>query len=286
PDSFPTRRSSDLTTSHGRTIHAQLRPGLDETLQRLSRTLQVTPFAVMFAAYNVLLHRYARVTDIAVGVPIATRPHPALEQLIGSFLNVLVHRNDLSAASTFEELVAVVPDTALDASAHQAVPFERVVEVLDLPRDTSRLPLVQVLFNVANAPVPSDLLPGIQAEMLMLYRTAAQFELSLHVHGNAVFLEYNTDLFEDGTAERLLDEYCQLLEQVATNPQLPLAALRVASDTDRAQLAQWNATERAYRTDVTLVDLLVEQAERTPDAIAVSAPDGMYTYAQLLRRAQ
>src|SRR5690606_19513019 len=275
-----------MTTSHGRTIHAQLRPGLDETLQRLSRTLQVTPFAVMFAAYNVLLHRYARVTDIAVGVPIATRPHPALEQLIGSFLNVLVHRNDLSAASTFEELVAIVQDTALDASAHQAVPFERVVEVLDLPRDTSRLPLVQVLFNVANAPVPSDLLPGIQAEMLMLDRTAAQFELSLHVHGNAVFLEYNTDLFEDGTAERLLDEYCQLLEQVATNPQLPLAALRVASDTDRAQLAQWNATERAYRTDVTLVDLLVEQAERTPDAIAVSAPDGAYTYVQLLRRAQ
>src|SRR5690606_14710598 len=101
----------------------------------------------------------------------------------------------------------------------------------------------QVLFNVANAPVPAGLFPTLQVDPVLLDRNAAQFELSLHVHDRTLYLEYNTDLFSDALAERILSMYQDVLERVLSDPGAPLHTLITAPPQDRTQLDEWNSTE-------------------------------------------
>ena len=241
---------------------------------------------VMLAAFKTLLAAYSRQSDIAVGVPIAGRGSTATQDLIGTFVNTLVHRNDLSNDPSFRELITRVRTTALDAFAHQDAPFEVLVRELQLTRDTSRSPLFQVLFNVANTRAEAAPLGDLVATYVPLQRVAAQFDLTLNVGLNEmqsdVTLTFNTSLFARPTAERLLSQFITLLEQAAESPDLPLSALQRAATIDqRQQLDEWNATARPIEPSVSLLSLVDERVRRHADRTAVESPTGSFTYAEL-----
>jgi hypothetical protein len=175
-------------------------------LRELSRKESVTLFMTLMAAFKTLLHRYTSAEDILVGTTIANRNHPEIERLIGFFVNTLVLRTDLSGNPTFSELLAREREVALEAYAHQDVPFEKLVEELQPERRLSHTPLFQVVFSMQNDPMPVSELPGLSLTRIEVDSGTAMFDLVLGItnagdamHG--LFL-YNTDLFEATTVSR------------------------------------------------------------------------------------
>ncbi|HKG79910.1 MAG TPA: condensation domain-containing protein, partial [Pyrinomonadaceae bacterium] len=221
---------------------------VSEGLKELSQREGVTLFMTLLAAFKVLLYRYTGQADIVVGSPIAGRTRAEVENLIGFFVNTLVLRTDLSGGPGFRELLGRVRETALGAYAHQDVPFEKLVEELQPERDLSRSPLFQVMFALQNAPQESLRLEGLTLSYLKTESGVAKFDLSLFMadssEGIKGALEYNTDLFERETVERLLGHFRILLEAIVGEPQRAVTELPLLSEAERQQLlVEWNETE-------------------------------------------
>ena len=268
---------------------ADLDPALLRTLRRLSQQAGATLSMTLLAAFQVLLQRCTGQDDFAVALPIANRRDVALEGLIGAFVNTLVLRADLSGAPTFGEALARTRQSALEAYAHQDMPFARLVAELNPERRLSHNPLVQVMFNHINVPLPT-LPPGeLAAKTVELDRGAAQFDLTLTVLDlpgrEQLSLEYDTDLFEPDTARRFLRHYLNLLRAIAADPARPVAALPLLDPAERHQLlVAWNDTARPY-PDQSLAELFEAQAERTPDAPALLAGEQSLSCRALNERA-
>lgn len=288
-----------------------------EDLKRLSKTLGATLFMVVLAAYEALLARYAGQTDIVVGTSNGNRAQMEIEPLIGFFVNTQALRTDLSGDPTFREIVRRVQAVALDAFAHQDIPFEKLVEELRLPRDLSRTPLFQVMCIIQNTPLEGlersiregglDNALGIHAPDAPL-TTAAQRMLTVRgaqrvliEHGTSKFdqtlyfsdttagikgsLEYNTDLFDHATIARMLNHLENVIGAVLRNPDLRLSELPLLGDSEEEELLhEWNDTRRDWGPGRTAPALFARQARRTPDRVAVSFGDASLTYAQLDER--
>ena len=186
----------------------------------------------------------AQVSKPAVS-PIANRQRLESERLVGTLVNTLVMRNDLSGDPSFAELLAQVHETALQAYAHQDTPFEHLVEQFAGHRDRLYSPLVQVMFNVLNAPLAVNGFPGLAVEDFAFDQRAAQFDLSLSVDTdvfNRVQLEYSTDLFVHATAERLLAGFMSLLDQVLSVPERGLSSYGLLGADVQSQLYDFNLT--------------------------------------------
>lgn len=250
---------------------------------------RATLFMGLLAAFTILLSRYSGQHDIAVGVPIANRTRVATETIVGTFVNTLVMRTDLSGAPSFVELLTRVRNTAIEAYEHQDVPFERLVGELAPPRDLSHSPLIQVLFNVVNAPLHDIHFDGLAWTPVEFDGGTSQFDLTLTVDpvvSKTASLAFRTDLFSAATSERLLNGYRTLLENIAAQPHKRISEYQILSaDEQHRMLVEWNRTEAVYPNDRSLPALIAEQAERTPDAIAVSAGSNHLRYGELNRRA-
>jgi len=292
PLDLPTDRPRPTFFSfRGDRVLAPISAEMEAGIHRLARSLKATPFMVLLAVFNVLLHTRTRQQDIAVGVPIANRTQHEIEALIGTFVNTLVHRNDLSGDPTFRQFVEQVRHTALDAYTHQDLPFELLVKELNPTRDTSRAPIFQVLFNLANAPAPARWLNDVTVEPLILRLGVAQFDVTLnvllHETGSGIQISYNTDLFDRETAQRLLDHYVEILTRAIAQPDARIADIGAPPAQERQLLLEeWNRTEQVWPDDADLPRMIAEQAARTPNRIAVDSPTGSYTYAELLDAAQ
>ena len=263
---------------------------LSDQLQALSRNEGVTLFMTLLAAFQTLLHRYTGQDDVAVGSPIAGRLRPEIEGLIGFFVNTLVLRSDLSGNPTFKELLSRVRKTAFGAYEHQDVPFEKLVEVLHPERDLSRSPLVQVWFAFQNIPRQVLALPGLTVSPVEVQNETAKFDLSLYMwdepKGLAVKLEYNTDLFETSTIDRLLGHFRTLVEGIVADPNQRLSELPLLNEAEKHQLlVDWNATHADSPKDKHIHELFEEQVERSPDAIAIIFEEQQLTYRDLNNRA-
>ena len=181
-------------------------------------------------------------------------------------------------------------EVTLGAFAHQDVPFEKLVEELQPERDTSRTPLFQVMFSLQNAPMPSRQLGGVLMRLTDDESTSAQFDLTIDLleRDDAIIcaLEFNTDLFDRETAERMLGHYLRLLEEVVADPHRPLLALPVLTEREREQLlVEWNDTAREYPRDKCIHELFEEQAERRAASVALALDGERVTYSDLNRRA-
>ena len=219
---------------------------LSERLNVLSRSQGATLFMTLLATFQALLARYSGEEDIVVGTPIANRNRSEIEGLIGFFANTLALRTDLSGDPTFAELLGRVKEVALGAYAHQDMPFEKLVEELRPERSLSHNPLFQVLFSLQNAPRQAFELAGLTLKPLEAASGTAKFDISLFMSETSEGLrgrvEYNTDLFDAGTMERMLKHYEVLLEAAVENPglrisQLPLlTATRTAADAGGVEL--------------------------------------------------
>ncbi|HYN83948.1 MAG TPA: amino acid adenylation domain-containing protein, partial [Pyrinomonadaceae bacterium] len=262
-------------TFGGASVSFELSADAAQALRELSRREGATLFMTLLAAFQTLLHRYTRQTDISVGVPVANRTRAEVEDLIGFFVNTLVLRADLSGDPTFTELLARVREVALEANAHQDVPFEKLVEALQPERDPSRNPLFQVLFALQNAPPDELRLGDVVMHVEEFDSGSTRFDVELHVRERGAALAgtlvYNTDLFDETTARRMVGHFRTLLEGVAADPRRRVSALPLLTRDERRQvLDEWNATGARFTPAASLHELFEQQVARTPDAPAVS----------------
>ena len=259
---------------------------LANQLKEIGRREGATLFMTLLAAFQTLLWRYSGQEDVAVGSPIAGRLRKETEGVIGFFANTLVMRTALVGSPTFRELLGRARQTVLGALEHQEMPFERLVEELNPPRDTSRHPLFQVAFTLQNAPWPRIELADITLSPLPVDAGAAKFDLWLSLRETAeglkAELEYDAALFEPATAVRMLEHFRVLLESVAADPDQPIGRLTLLTEGERQQiLIEWNDTSRDYQSDACLHELVESQAARTPQAIALDFEGRQLTYRQL-----
>jgi amino acid adenylation domain-containing protein len=202
---------------------------LTSSLHRLGKQQGATLFMVLMAAWQALLSRYCDQEDFGIGFPIANRTQEEFERVVGCFLNVLVLRADLSGDPTFAELLARVRRRALKAYAHQAVPFERLVQELAVRRDPARNPLFQAMLNLQNAPPSGADFPGIESESTPVKTPTSKVDLTFMARERDGRLvgewEYSTDLFDATTIQRMAAHFETLLEAAAADPEQPVADL-------------------------------------------------------------
>jgi len=276
-------------TSNGALTAVELSPALSEAVRHLCRQQGVTPFMALLAAWSVLLGRHAGQDDVLVGSPVAGRTRREIEGLIGFFVNTVVFRSNLRDAPAFSELLERVRQVALDGYAHQDVPFERIVEEVASERDLAVSPLFQVLFALQNAPVAALSVPGLSLTPLPLDSGVAKFDLSLTLGespaGFSGGLEYNTDLFDGSTVERLWARFHALLEAATGDPERSIADLPLLLPAEGEQLLRWNDTGVAPASGSCLHELFAAQAARTPGAVALVHGTSRWTYAELAARA-
>ncbi|MET7641787.1 amino acid adenylation domain-containing protein [Streptomyces sp. NPDC005438] len=257
-------------------------------LRELSQRTGVTPFMTLLTAYVVLLHRYSRQDDVVVGVPVANRGQSQVERLIGYFVNTLAIRNDVSGNPTFTELLHRVRGAALDAFAHQEVPFERLVEELSPERDLSRSPVFQVSFVYQNIPVPEFDVGGLRFELMEVASSTARFDLELQVFEQGEELggwfEYNTELFDAASIDRMSGHLKVLLDNLLADPERRVLDVALLTDAEQRAHHQEREDTRHEWPDQLLTHQRVErQAAARPDAEAVYCQGDTLTYAQLDR---
>jgi amino acid adenylation domain-containing protein len=279
-----------VQTYEGARHFFQLPTALAARLRDLSRRENVSLFMTLLAGFEVLLQRYTGQEDIVVGTPVANRPRPEIEGLIGFFLNTLALRIDLSGDPTFRELLARVRQTALDAYGNYELPFEMLLEELRPARDLSRSPVFQVMFTLQNAPTATIQLRDQRWVSRELDTGTSKFDLFmvLQEKGQELggYVEYNTGLFELSTIERMLSHFERLLEGVSSDSNQKISLLPLLGPEERQRIVVgFNDTRASYPSDQCIHQLFEAQVERTPEKVAVICGNDCLNYRELNRRA-
>ncbi len=279
-----------IQTFNGRAEFFEISADLTDRLKSLSQKTGVTMFMTIITAFFILLARYTGEEDIVVGIPIANRMRVEFESLMGCFVNSLVLRSQLHGNPTFLELLQQVRQTALNAYAHQDLPFEQLVEALQPERSLSHSPVFQVMFAWENVQMEALDLPNLQIETFKTDHFTARIDLNVEMmeteRGLQGIFEYNTDLFARSTIERMVGHFQNLLEMIASNPNQRVYELSVLTKLEFQQiLFDWNHTYVNYPQDVCLHELVESQVERTPDAIALAFEDQQLSYQELNQKA-
>ncbi|MFZ6030191.1 MAG: amino acid adenylation domain-containing protein [Chloroflexota bacterium] len=284
---FPTDRPRPAVQSYrGRTLPFSLPPALTQGLQSLAQGEGVSAFMILLAAFQVLLGRYSRQSDFAVGTPVANRQRAELQGLIGFFINTLVMRADLHGDPTFRQLLQRVRKACLDGYAHQDLPFEQLVETLHPERDLSRSPLFQVMFVFQNTPSSILEVPGLKFGSFPIENETAKFDLlvSLSQSGEelAGSVEYSTDLFDEATIQRLIGNFHTLLEAALADPAQRIGDIPLLAANERRRLLiTWNGTQAPLPDAAGLTALFEAQVARTPAATALIFENRPVTYRAL-----
>ena len=286
----------NVTTLRSGSVPVSLPADLTAGLKALARGEGVTLFVPLLAAYQALLSRLTRQTDIPVGAPIANRNRPETEGLIGYFVNTLVMRTDLGGDPTFRELVGRVREVALGAYAHQDMPFTRLVEELKPERLGGRTPLFQVLFLLQNAPIPPIELPGLTLHTLESEVPIATYDLALVLAEDGGTLSgtlwFNRDLLDVETVAAMTRQLRILLEGAVAGPDRRLSELPILTEEERRELLERRKnmetitlTRPASRLALDEEECLHRQFERRaaddPEAVALIFEEKETTYGDL-----
>ncbi len=289
---LPTDRPRPPVQTYVGATHAiQVDAQTTETLRSLGRQQDATLFMTLLAAFKSLLFRYTQQTDLVLGSPIARRDRTEIRHTIGFFLNTLPFRTDLSGDPTFRQLLDRVRQTALDTYAHADVPFEKLVSGLCTDRQASSSPLFQVAFVLINQDDQGVFAPpGVDAQPIAVSTGTAKFDLMMSFHEVDRRLsgefEYNTDLFDSTTIQRMAGHMVTLLEGIASCPDRPLSQLPLFTDRQKHQLiVRWNNTAADYPNQRCIHHAFEQQVSITPDAVAVYSEPETLTYRQLNDRA-
>ena len=276
PTDFP-RHS--LQTFRGETLRRHLAPELRQRLLDLSKTERATPNMVFLAGLYTLLNQLTRSEEIFVGSAIAARTTHQVERMVGCLINTIVNRGDLTGNPSFREVIQRTRTTFLETLSHQDIPLSDIVRHLGGSRNADRSALFQVNFTYQNSAMGSRFaLEGLDVEMILPERLPAKFDLSFYVLENhelpALALNYNKDLFRKETAETMLDHFIRVLEIASLNPDLPLAELFPIDSAPATPVLFSTPAERG------LHGLIEDQADRTPNALAVAMGEDQLSYAQ------
>ena len=286
---LPTDYRRPLTRDYsGDCRYLSLGPELTAALKTLSQQHNVTLFMTLLAALDVLLYRYTGHTDIAVGTPIAGRLNAKAEHLIGFFVNTLVMRGDCSGNPSFSELLRRVRKTAIDAYAHQELPFEQLVEVLKPSRDFTRNPLFSVVLNYRSTDWRYTRFPGLAAEELAYIGPLSHLPLALYAETGTdsvkLMARFQTRLHTRERIDVLLRHFETLLLRVTRDPSVPIDGLSLLTELEKALYP--NITAPLVVDELPVVtELVAAQASMRPDGVAVQSADACLTYAELEHRA-
>ena len=277
-------------TQRGDTVRFTLDGALHRALIALARGQNATLFMVVHAAFALLLSRLGAGEDITIGTPIAGRTDAALHDLIGLFVNTLVLRTDISGDPTFNELVQRTRAVDLAAYAHQDVPFERLVELLNPVRSLTHQPLFQVMLVLQNQHVDDVHFAELRVESLALSKTTAKFDLRLSLgecrddagtpSGMVAELEYNCDVFDSDAIEHMAVRFERLLLDAVATPSRRASTFELVGDDERQRIVEWNESDHAF-LDEPLHALFEQQVARTPASVALIFEDRSITYDEL-----
>ena len=288
---LPTDHPRPAVESHrGAKHNLAFSKSLTDRLRRWAGGRNSTLYMALLTGFKMLLYRYSGQTDLVVGSPVAGRIQPETMAMIGCFINNLALRTRLNDEMTASELLACVRETTLNALAWQDVPFEAVVEAVQPERALSHSPLFQVILNLDNTPEKIYRLSGLTVERIPADNGTAKLDLVISLmefsDGLRGSAEYNTDLYETGTIERMMRHFERLLEGIVANPDQPLGTLALMDEAELRQLlVEWNDSAAPYPKDQCLPQLFEAQVERAPDAVAVSFEGEHLSYRELNARA-
>ncbi len=289
---LPTDRPRPAVASYrGDVIRFGWDPEVHAGVAELARVNGATVSMVLQASLAALFTRLGAGTDVPIGSPIAGRTDEALDDLVGFFVNTWVLRADTSGDPAFPELLDRVREASLAAYEHQDIPFEHLVEALNPARSMGHHPLFQVSLALQNNPLASFELPGLTVRTESSTTGTARFDLAFSLlerqnpegapAGFAGMVEYATDLFDRDTVQTLLDRWQRLLRQVVERPETPLARVEILTEPERERITRWGGTRTGAQLVSGLPTLFARQVAESPDAVALSAGDRSWSFAEL-----
>ncbi len=288
---LPTDRPASASASHaGRVVGMWLTPAQTAAARSLAQSEQATLHVVLVSAFSALLGRISGAPELCVGTTVANRRRPESEPLIGMFVNTVALRVDLAGAPSFRALVRQVRDTALEAYEHQDLPFDRVVQALDVPRQANSLPLIQVDFSSHDSPYPDLSRDGLAVAVDDgLKNGTTKFLLGATAVPRAngqveIDFEYSTALFDEQTVASIVRAYGQLLSTALAQPDASLPHLSLVGEEDGRRLRR-NALGPAMAEGPSLLARVLAQAAQRPDEVALVEDGVACTYAALAARA-
>ncbi len=287
-----------VQTFNGSTFNFEMEEALSEKIEKISGKLNVTPYMFLLGAFEILLSKYSRQSDFIVGTPVANRTNIETEKLIGFFVNTLAVRASVDAQMTVQELMKDVRTRMLSAYSHQSMPFEKLVEIIQPERDTSHSPLFQVAFVFQNMPVSEIQLPALNVKQYEIEGATANYDITFYLqkinnafHGT---FEYNTDLFEKSTIQKIINEFIYLIEQIIEDPKQRIKNIGLVSDNELNKLLyEFNRSEQNYPGNICVHQKFEELVKADSDAIALTfteveeklALTEQLTYGELNKRA-
>jgi amino acid adenylation domain-containing protein len=273
-----------------RSVH-YLERDLAERLRATAQQHGATPYMLMLAAWNVLLHRISGQDDLVIGIPVANRAMAGLQAAVGCFINTVPVRIRLDGTPTFLDVLAQTRGATLGALEHATVPFDLLVSALNPERGGSHAPIFQVLFTSLDFAAAATLPAGLTVDVMELDLGTARLDLSVemaeqpfgrHAGKTMLLYEFATDLFDAATIDRLHAQYRTLLEAVAADPRQAVPSLPLIGDGDERALAErWNRTDAPHDRSLCTHDLIAGAVAAGPERIAVVAAGASLTYGAL-----
>ena len=285
PLPFDLAQSTELTFA-GAHVRFEVPGDIAGDARALCKSLAITPFMLLLGAFKVLLHRYCSTADIAVGTPVAGRSRAELENLIGYFSNTVVLRSNLSGNPSFLAVLQQLRQVAIDAYAHEDIPFEKLVDELRPQRELDVTPLFQVMFSMQNTAAQVPAFPGLTLNAVAFEPNAAQFDLSLAMldSGEAFVgtFEYKLNVFDAAAASRLAGHYVHILRQLIAAPEQKIGEVELLDEMQRHRvIREWNQTSARTDREALLHQLFERAAVASPEAVAVAHGDQRLTYREL-----
>ncbi|MBZ9636378.1 non-ribosomal peptide synthase/polyketide synthase [Clostridium sp. FP1] len=279
-----------MQSFEGKNISFKLDKVLTKDLKRISKETVSTMYMVLLSGVNILLSKYSGQEDIIVGSTIAGRPHADIEKIIGMFVNTLAMRNHLDGSKTYEYFLNEVKENALKAYENQDYQFDELVDKLNIPRDISRNPLFDVMFTMQNMDSGDAELKDLIFKGYKQENRISKFDLTFvatEVEEEVIFeLQYGTKLYKTETVERMVEHFVNILKAVATDIKIKLNEIDMLTEEEKCKLLfEFNDTYADYPRDKTIHELFEEQAQKTPDNIAIVLEDKELTYREINERA-
>jgi amino acid adenylation domain-containing protein/FkbM family methyltransferase/non-ribosomal peptide synthase protein (TIGR01720 family) len=273
----------------GAVVTTQIGAALQTRIQQFARDQHATVYMVLLSAFTALLSQWSRQQDVVVGTTAANRSEIGTDDVIGFFVNTLPIRLRLSDGMSTGDLVRSARLATLNALDHQALPFERLVDLVGHERNPAVSPIVQALFTYQQAGAADLTLPGVEVTPVSMPHSSAKFDLTLAVDerpdGVELFFEYRADLFDEATIRLVADRLVAGLEAMVGDAAMPVSEIPFLTAAETRQLAVWNATDRDFRDPRLLHECFETQAHLRPDAVALWCDDAAMTYGELNRRA-
>jgi amino acid adenylation domain-containing protein len=270
---------------------SHLSPKFGRNLKEFSRGNSATLFMTMLAVFKTFLYRYTGMEDLCVGTGIANRRYKEMEGMLGMVINTLALRTQVTGDMSFRQCLQQVKETCLEAYQHEDTPFGKIVERMNPERSLRHTPVFQVMFSFMDTPTEDLQLPGLELELEESHNRSSKFDINVvvvpppehseHIEGETgpeageagetlVEWEYNTDIFDAPTVDRMISHYNRLLEEIIHNKEETLSALPMLADSEIQQLLYtFNDTVSEYPRDKTIHQLFEEQVEKTGGRVAV-----------------